>query len=108
LRNDLLKFSDQEELQYKLDDFYLSRIGIRIMIGQYLSLRNDKNPGPDMIGLISLRCSSHDIAREAIQEASYICTRTHGDAPQVEIKGMDLLPNEHMVSTAYGIATQLN
>jgi hypothetical protein len=35
-----------------LDAFYLSRIGIRMLIGQYLELR--KPPKPDYIGLVCL------------------------------------------------------
>lgn len=35
-----------------LDAFYLSRIGIRMLIGQYLELR--KPPKPDYIGLVQL------------------------------------------------------
>ncbi len=35
-----------------LDAFYLSRIGIRMLIGQYLELREP--PKPDHIGLVSL------------------------------------------------------
>ena len=35
-----------------LDAFYLSRIGIRMLIGQYLELREP--PKPDYIGLVCL------------------------------------------------------
>jgi pyruvate dehydrogenase kinase 2/3/4 len=40
-----------------------------------------------MVGLISTRASPVEIAREVISDASYICTRTHGDAPEVTIHG---------------------
>lgn len=40
-----------------------------------------------MIGLIDLKSSPYEIARQAIQDASYICNRTHGDAPEVHIYG---------------------
>ena len=87
---DTITFAEQDLLQHKFEDFYSSRIGIRMMIGQYLSLRDESNTDPNMIGLISLRCSPYDIAQEAIHDANYICTRTHGEAPKVEIKGPDL------------------
>jgi pyruvate dehydrogenase kinase 2/3/4 len=89
LKYDTKTFSEQDEVQRKLDDFYMSRIGIRILLGQYLSLRSQP-ASDDMIGLISLKCSCHDIAREAISDASYMCTRVHGDAPEVILKGPDL------------------
>jgi pyruvate dehydrogenase kinase 2/3/4 len=40
-----------------------------------------------MIGLIDLQASPYHIARQAIQDASYICNRTHGDSPEVHIHG---------------------
>ena len=43
-----------------------------------------------MIGLISTKCSVHEIAKEAIADAAYMCTRIYGDAPRVDIKGPDI------------------
>lgn len=40
-----------------------------------------------MIGLISLKTSPYDVAQDAIRDASYICTRVHGDSPAVNILG---------------------
>lgn len=56
------------------------------LIGQYLALRETSSES-NMIGLIDLKSSPYDIARQAIQDASYICNRTHGDAPEVHIYG---------------------
>ena len=36
-----------------------------------------------MVGLISTRTSPYEIAQQAIHDAAYMCTRTHGDAPEV-------------------------
>ena len=36
-----------------------------------------------MVGLISTKASPYDIAQQAIADAAYMCTRTHGDAPEV-------------------------
>ena len=41
----------------------------------------------DMIGLVSQAASPYDIAQQAINDAAYMCTRTHGDAPEVTIHG---------------------
>ena len=107
-----------------LDAFYLSRIGIRMLIGQYLELR--KPPKKDYLGLASLvsratvggegenppvlvscvtsrcrgaraliapgrslvqRVSPRDLALTAIEDAKYMCTRQHGDAPDVTLHG---------------------
>mmetsp|Transcript_578 Transcript_578/g.1011 ORF Transcript_578/g.1011 Transcript_578/m.1011 type:complete len:194 (+) Transcript_578:840-1421(+) len=40
-----------------------------------------------MIGMISMKASPYQIAQQAAQDASYICNRTHGDAPEVTIHG---------------------
>jgi pyruvate dehydrogenase kinase 2/3/4 len=40
-----------------------------------------------MIGLVNLKASPYDIAMSAIEDAAYMCTRTHGDAPEVIIAG---------------------
>lgn len=40
-----------------------------------------------MIGLISLKSSPYEIAKQVINDAAYMCRRTHGDAPEVTIHG---------------------
>lgn len=40
-----------------------------------------------MIGLVNLKTSPFDIANSAIEDASYMCRRTHGDAPDVVVVG---------------------
>ena len=56
------------------------------LIGQYLSLRKPSKD-PHTIGLVTTNASPYDIAHEAIAEASELCTRVHGDAPEVTIHG---------------------
>eukprot|EP01041_Mallomonas_annulata_P011562 gene11562-24175_t len=85
LKQDLITFAEHTEIQTSLEKFYMSRIGIRMLIGQYLALRHP--PEPDMIGLICERVSPFLMAQEAIRDAAYVCTRTHGDAPEVSIHG---------------------
>ena len=66
-----------------------SLLNLSQLIGQYLALRKSFRSGdestrdPNMIGLVSLKCSVKDIALEAARDASYMCTRIHGDAPEV-------------------------
>lgn len=41
-----------------MDDFYMSRIGIRMLVGQYLGLHDQlKEPVKDFVGLICTRTS---------------------------------------------------
>lgn len=86
LKQDLATFADYDDVQKRLDEFYMSRIGIRMLIGQYLSLRMC-SLDPSIIGLVNLRASPYEIAAQAIRDSAYTCTRVHGDAPEVTIHG---------------------
>lgn len=68
-----------------LDRFYVSRIGIRVLIGQYLSLRQP--PVDNYVGIICSKTSPYEIVKRAIDDASFMCTRKYGDAPEVTITG---------------------
>ena len=84
--HDIATFSERSDIQNRLDQFYLSRIGIRTLIGQYLALRKPSED-EDMVGLISKRASPYNIALNVISDAAYMCSRQHGDAPEVQILG---------------------
>lgn len=75
----------QEETHAFLDRFYLCRIGIRVLIGQYLSLRQP--PVENYIGLICSKTSPYEIVKRAIDDAAFMCTRKYGDAPEVIMSG---------------------
>ena len=63
LGQDIITFADTRDIQKRMDEFYMSRIGIRMLIGQYLALR--KPPAePTMIGLVSQTASPYDIATQ--------------------------------------------
>eukprot|EP00218_Dolichomastix_sp_CCMP3274_P005248 CAMPEP_0170164328 /NCGR_PEP_ID=MMETSP0033_2-20121228/78050_1 /TAXON_ID=195969 /ORGANISM="Dolichomastix tenuilepis, Strain CCMP3274" /LENGTH=380 /DNA_ID=CAMNT_0010401971 /DNA_START=578 /DNA_END=1720 /DNA_ORIENTATION=- len=77
--------NDQPEIHQFLDGFYMSRIGIRMLIGQHVALHNPPRDG--YIGQICTKVSPVDVARDAIDDARSICMRQLGDAPEVEIFG---------------------
>ncbi|EKM57937.1 uncharacterized protein PHACADRAFT_116406 [Phanerochaete carnosa HHB-10118-sp] len=60
------------DVQTWLDRFYLSRIGIRFLIGQHVAL-NTLQPHPDYVGIICTRSNIHDIVHEAIENARFVC-----------------------------------
>ncbi|WVN88161.1 uncharacterized protein L203_103362 [Cryptococcus depauperatus CBS 7841] len=64
-------------IQEWLDRFYMSRIGIRFLIGQLVAL-NTLQPHPDYVGIICTRASVHDICHEAIENARYVCEDHYG------------------------------
>ncbi|KAI0324934.1 alpha-ketoacid dehydrogenase kinase N-terminal domain-containing protein [Cubamyces sp. BRFM 1775] len=60
------------DVQHWLDRFYMSRIGIRFLIGQHIAL-NTLQPHPDYVGIICTRANVHDIVQEAIENARFVC-----------------------------------
>lgn len=65
------------EIQAWLDRFYLSRIGIRFLIGQHVAL-NTLQPHPDYVGIICTKSNIHDIVHEAIENARFVCEEHYG------------------------------
>jgi len=87
LRADMgsMSFIETDAIHRFLDSFYMSRIGIRMLIGQYLALREEKEEG--YVGLVSQFTSPAEVAKAAIEDAEFMCTRQHGDAPIVTLHG---------------------
>ena len=83
--NNVIEFDSMEETHAFLDRFYISRIGIRVLIGQYLSLRQP--PVESYIGIICSKTSPYEIVKRAIDDAAFMCTRKYGDSPEVIITG---------------------
>jgi pyruvate dehydrogenase kinase 2/3/4 len=73
------------EVHQFLDGFYMSRIGMRMLIGQHVALHDP--PKESYIGLICTSLSPLEVARDAIADARSICMREYGDAPEVELFG---------------------
>jgi pyruvate dehydrogenase kinase 2/3/4 len=76
-----------------LNRFYMSRVGIRVLAGQYLALRHQLLHDPwgkipsNYVGMICRETSPYDVVQSAIADATMLCKRQFGEAPQVEISG---------------------
>ncbi|KAI8010358.1 hypothetical protein LOK49_LG06G02759 [Camellia lanceoleosa] len=81
-----IDYRDLDEIHQFLDRFYMSRIGIRMLIGQHVAL-HDPNPPPDCVGYIHTKMSPVQVARTASEDALAICLREYGSAPDVNIYG---------------------
>ncbi|KAI9195914.1 hypothetical protein LWI28_019360 [Acer negundo] len=75
-----------DEIHQFLDRFYMSRIGIRMLIGQHVELHNP-NPPPHCVGYIHTKMSPMEVARNASEDARSICLREYGCAPDINIYG---------------------
>eukprot|EP00924_Labyrinthula_sp_SR-Ha-C_P003981 augustus_masked-scaffold_3-processed-gene-10.2-mRNA-1 protein AED:0.04 eAED:0.04 QI:0/-1/0/1/-1/1/1/0/408 len=80
--------NEHSRLQYFLDDFLLSRIGIRVLIGQHVALHEHI---PEWVGLICLKTSPLEITKSAIKSATSACVQWYGISPKVTIKGLEEL-----------------
>jgi len=60
------------DMQAWLDRFYLSRIGIRFLIGQHVAI-NTHQAHEEYVGIICTKANVHDIVQEAIENARFVC-----------------------------------
>ncbi|KAK1945085.1 [Pyruvate dehydrogenase (acetyl-transferring)] kinase [Phytophthora citrophthora] len=78
------EFADLSDLHSFLDAFYMSRIGIRMLMSQHIALHEEEN---GWVGCICESTSPAEIALAAIDTARHMCLRQYGDAPEVELHG---------------------
>jgi pyruvate dehydrogenase kinase 2/3/4 len=75
-------------IQAFLDRFYMSRIGIRMLIGQHIALTDQRAQNdPNYVGIICTKTNVKDLASEAIENARFVCEDHYGlfDAPKVRL-----------------------
>ncbi|CAH1416508.1 unnamed protein product [Lactuca virosa] len=64
----------------------MSRIGIRMLIGQHVAL-HEPNPPSDRIGSIHAKMSPVEVERHASEDARSVCLCEYGSAPDVKVYG---------------------
>lgn len=67
-----------------LDRFYLSRVGMRVLVGQHIMLHH---PQDGFIGIIQTACKPAFVCEHAIADAQQICEMSLGVAPDVKVEG---------------------
>ncbi|CRJ84639.1 hypothetical protein BN1708_009122 [Verticillium longisporum] len=75
-------------IQSFLDRFYMSRIGIRMLIGQHIALTDQSHHrDPTYVGIICTKCNIQDLAQEAIENARFVCEDHYGlfEAPKIQL-----------------------
>ncbi|KAL7694465.1 putative PDK/BCKDK protein kinase [Plasmopara halstedii] len=70
--------SAQEDIQCRLDKFFLGRIGIRMLIGQHVESLEHPGGRDQLINV-------EEVIREACDRATILCIKYCGEAPPVEI-----------------------
>lgn len=75
-------------IQAFLDRFYMSRIGIRMLIGQHIALTDQRtHTDPHYVGIICTKTNLKELAQEAIENARFVCEDHYGlfDAPKIQL-----------------------
>jgi pyruvate dehydrogenase kinase 2/3/4 len=75
-------------IQSFLDRFYMSRIGIRMLIGQHIALTDQSHyRDPTYVGIICTKTNVQDLAEEAIENARFVCEDHYGlfEAPKIQL-----------------------
>ncbi|GJC82598.1 related to pyruvate dehydrogenase kinase isoform 2, mitochondrial [Colletotrichum tofieldiae] len=75
-------------IQSFLDRFYMSRIGIRMLIGQHIALTDQSHHrDPSYVGIICTKTNVQDLAQEAIENARFVCEDHYGlfEAPKIQL-----------------------
>ncbi|KAF4508408.1 hypothetical protein G6O67_004791 [Ophiocordyceps sinensis] len=84
-------------IQSFLDRFYMSRIGIRMLIGQHIALTDQSHHrDPIYVGVICTKTNVKDLAQEAIENARFVCEDHYGlfEAPRIQLvcsPGLDFM-----------------
>lgn len=71
-----------------LDRFYMSRIGIRMLIGQHIALTDQSHyRDPTYVGIICTSTNVRELAQEAIENARFVCEDHYGlfEAPKIQL-----------------------
>ena len=101
-----LDFGQLQHVHEALDRFYTSRIGIRVLIGQYVEL-HDEDPPPGYVGLINRHTSPTEICSVAAEDAKYVCRQAYGIAPEVHVGGRKNLTFPYIPSHLYYCTLEL-
>ncbi|KNC81522.1 hypothetical protein SARC_06168 [Sphaeroforma arctica JP610] len=72
-------------IQYFLDRIYMSRIGIRMLIGQHCELFGNKSSPKTMVGVIDERCDVPAVIMDAIDNARFLCEQYYFASPDVSV-----------------------
>jgi pyruvate dehydrogenase kinase 2/3/4 len=78
---------EEEKMQYFLDRFYMSRIAIRVLINQHVTMFGDRGSlDNSLVGAFDGKCDLRRVVEDAAQNAQYLCEKYYLGAPEVEIE----------------------
>ncbi|NWQ83297.1 PDK2 kinase, partial [Columbina picui] len=92
-----------QNIQYFLDRFYLSRISIRMLLNQHtLLFDGSTNPAhPKHIGSIDPHCSVADVVRDAYNMSKLLCDKYYMCSPDLEIQEVNAASPQQPIRIVY-------
>ncbi|CAL8380177.1 unnamed protein product [Gadus morhua 'NCC'] len=92
-----------QNIQYFLDRFYMSRISIRMLINQHsLVFDGDTNPvHPNTIGCIDPHCTVAEVVQDAYQSAKMLCERYYLISPDLFLQEVNSNKKNQSVHMEY-------
>lgn len=93
----------RSKIQYFLDRFYTSRIGIRILINQHVLLFGDKRQVRDAenYGSLDPHCDVGAVVRDAYEDAKSLCENYYMNAPEVNVQVINAVDSCKEVDIIY-------
>uniref|UniRef100_A0A672H4G1 Protein-serine/threonine kinase n=1 Tax=Salarias fasciatus TaxID=181472 RepID=A0A672H4G1_SALFA len=92
-----------QNIQYFLDRFYISRISIRMLINQHtLIFDGTTNPvHPNTIGSIDPQCQVADVVQDAFHSAKSLCDQYYLRSPDLVLQEINHKKRNHPISIVY-------
>uniref|UniRef100_A0AAY4CVJ2 Protein-serine/threonine kinase n=1 Tax=Denticeps clupeoides TaxID=299321 RepID=A0AAY4CVJ2_9TELE len=92
-----------QNIQYFLDRFYMSRISIRMLINQHtLIFGGTTNPAhPSVIGCIDSLCDVPEVIRDAYESAKMLCEQYYLGAPELELREINANSQNQSIQISY-------
>ncbi|XP_041121837.1 pyruvate dehydrogenase (acetyl-transferring) kinase isozyme 2, mitochondrial-like [Polyodon spathula] len=92
-----------QNVQYFLDRFYMSRISIRMLINQHtLIFDGTTNPAhPKTIGSIDPSCKVAEVVRDAYESSKFLCDQYYLGSPELEIEEVNSKCEKEPIKMVY-------
>ncbi|XP_072523195.1 pyruvate dehydrogenase (acetyl-transferring) kinase isozyme 2, mitochondrial [Salminus brasiliensis] len=92
-----------QNIQYFLDRFYMSRISIRMLINQHtLVFDGATNPlHPNTIGSIDPHCQVTEVVKDAYESAKMLCDQYYLSSPDLVLRELNINDRNQPISIVY-------
>nr|CAG4644864.1 EOG090X07QN [Leptodora kindtii] len=78
--------TSEHRIHYFLDRFYMSRIGIRMLINQHTLLFGTQSNNTRHIGCIDPNCNVESVVRDAYENARFLCDQYYLASPEITVQ----------------------